>query len=107
MGVSIALDAASQQEEVFRLRLSILKKEETELQIQKEKLLIEQNLHIKQLHLIRDEQRSRFKDFPVLNNRYVLTNLIGRGGFSEVYKVSLFPLLLPLPLPLPLLVARK
>lgn len=30
---------------------------------------------------------SRFKDHPTLNERYLLLHLLGRGGFSEVYKV--------------------
>ena len=29
----------------------------------------------------------RFKDHPTLNERYLLLNLLGKGGFSEVYKV--------------------
>jgi len=32
--------------------------------------------------------RLRFKDHPTLNDRYLLLHLLGRGGFSEVYKVS-------------------
>jgi hypothetical protein len=36
---------------------------------------------------VEHEQGSRFGDFPVLDNRYLLMNLLGRGGFSEVYKV--------------------
>lgn len=31
--------------------------------------------------------RNRFKDHPTLNDRYLLLYLLGRGGFSEVYKV--------------------
>jgi len=31
----------------------------------------------------------RFKDHPTLNERYLLLHLLGRGGFSEVYKVCL------------------
>lgn len=30
----------------------------------------------------------RFKDHPTLNERYLLLHLLGRGGFSEVYKVN-------------------
>jgi hypothetical protein len=36
---------------------------------------------------MKDEEASRFSSFPVLNNRYLLLNLLGRGGFSEVFKV--------------------
>lgn len=30
----------------------------------------------------------RFKDHPTLNERYLLLHLLGRGGFSEVFKVN-------------------
>ena len=30
----------------------------------------------------------RFKDHPILNERYLLLCLLGKGGFSEVHKVS-------------------
>lgn len=33
----------------------------------------------------------RFKDHPTLNDRYLLLHLLGRGGFSEVYKVRQDP----------------
>jgi hypothetical protein len=36
--------------------------------------------------LMRDEQKSRFNDNPTLNGRYVLMHMLGKGGFSEVYK---------------------
>lgn len=39
---------------------------------------------------IRDEDGSRFNNFPILNQRYALLNLLGKGGFSEVYKVNRF-----------------
>lgn len=32
----------------------------------------------------------RFKDHPTLNDRYLLLHLLGRGGFSEVFKVSMW-----------------
>ena len=41
-----------------------------------------------QLKLLRDEEASRFAGYPVLNNRYLLLSLLGRGGFSEVHRVS-------------------
>lgn len=42
--------------------------------------------------MLREIQRQRaqaasgFKNFEVLDGRYVLLNLLGKGGFSEVYK---------------------
>ena len=41
----------------------------------------------RQLKRVRDQERSRFQAHAVLNNRYLLMNLLGKGGFSEVYKV--------------------
>ncbi|MCJ8750314.1 hypothetical protein PDJAM_G00261630 [Pangasius djambal] len=32
------------------------------------------------------ESLRTFKDHPTLNDRYLLLHLLGRGGFSEVYK---------------------
>ena len=37
---------------------------------------------------VRDEDGSRFNNFQILNHRYALLNLLGKGGFSEVYKVE-------------------
>ena len=36
------------------------------------------------------EDQSRFNNLPTLNSRYLLLSLLGKGGFSEVYRVSFF-----------------
>lgn len=56
-----------------------------------EKLERERNLHIRELKRISAEDSSRFKSHPTLHDRYLLLYLIGRGGFSEVYKVYATP----------------
>lgn len=50
---------------------------------------LEKGRLIREMKRIRDEDGSRFNNFQILNHRYALLNLLGKGGFSEVYKVSL------------------
>ncbi|XP_064401132.1 serine/threonine-protein kinase tousled-like 2 [Halichondria panicea] len=75
-----------ERDEVLKLRAAALKKEETILTGELEKLERERNLHVRELKRIAAEDSSRFKGNPTLHSRYLLLNLIGRGGFSEVYK---------------------
>ena len=41
----------------------------------------------RELKRLKDEESSRFKDNPVLAERYLLLRLLGKGGFSEVFQV--------------------
>lgn len=68
------------------MRMAALKKDEADLGALYEKLCHDRNLHIRELRRIADENCSKFKGFPVMDNRYLLMKMIGRGGFSEVYK---------------------
>ena len=54
---------------------------------ERERYELEKGQLMKEMKRIRDEDGSRFNNFPVLNSRYALLNLLGKGGFSEVYKV--------------------
>uniref|UniRef100_A0A8C7DKR7 non-specific serine/threonine protein kinase n=1 Tax=Oncorhynchus kisutch TaxID=8019 RepID=A0A8C7DKR7_ONCKI len=82
----LSLAEYHEQEEIFKLRLGHLKKEEAEIQAELERLERVRNLHIRELKRIHNEDNSTFKDHPTLNDRYLLLYLLGRGGFSEVYK---------------------
>uniref|UniRef100_A0A2K6L1L0 non-specific serine/threonine protein kinase n=1 Tax=Rhinopithecus bieti TaxID=61621 RepID=A0A2K6L1L0_RHIBE len=75
-----------EQEDIFKLRQGHLKKEEAEIQAELERLERVRNLHTHELKRINNEDNSQFKDHPTLNERYLLLHLLGRGGFSEVYK---------------------
>ncbi|XP_055935139.1 serine/threonine-protein kinase tousled-like 2 isoform X2 [Argiope bruennichi] len=75
-----------EHEEILKLRQASLKKEDTDLQVELEKLERERNLHIRELKRIHNEDQSRFNNHAVLNDRYLLLTLLGKGGFSEVHK---------------------
>ena len=42
----------------------------------------------RELRRLRDEGESRFRDRSLLHQRYRMGNLLGKGGFSDVYLVS-------------------
>lgn len=48
-----------EQEEILKLRATILKKEDSDLQVELEKLERERNLHIRELKRIHNEDSSR------------------------------------------------
>lgn len=83
---SLSLSEYYELDEILKLRQASLKKEDADVQLELEKLERERNLHIRELKRIHNEDSSRFKDHPILNDRYLLLNLLGKGGFSEVHK---------------------
>ena len=42
----------------------------------------------RELKRLRDQESSRWCGQPVLSERYLLMSLLGKGGFSEVFKVG-------------------
>mmetsp|Transcript_28737 Transcript_28737/g.93413 ORF Transcript_28737/g.93413 Transcript_28737/m.93413 type:complete len:416 (-) Transcript_28737:118-1365(-) len=73
-------------EEWVKVQLGRLKKEEAELEGERQQLEARKLLHLRELKRQRDEDRSRFSGRPVLSNRYLLLDLLGKGGFSEVWR---------------------
>ncbi|CAF1332024.1 unnamed protein product [Adineta ricciae] len=73
-------------DEILRLRQLTLKREECDLAQDLEKLDRERNVHIRELKRLYNEDHSRFNQNNVLNERYLLLTLIGKGGFSEVHR---------------------
>lgn len=82
----LTLQEYYEAEEILKLKQNALKKEDGDLQLEMEKLERERNLHIRELKRIHNEDQSRFNNHPVLNERYLLLMLLGKGGFSEVHK---------------------
>ena len=73
-------------EESVRAHLLALKKRETELSDQEKLLETEKVMHLKALKRVQNEDASRFQSRPKLHDRYLLLNLLGKGGFSEVWR---------------------
>ncbi|XP_042451665.1 serine/threonine-protein kinase TOUSLED-like isoform X2 [Zingiber officinale] len=74
------------QDEICKSRLASIKREEESCLKEKDRYELEKARLVREMKRIRDEDGSRFNNFPILNQRYALLNLLGKGGFSEVYK---------------------
>ncbi|CAD8045824.1 unnamed protein product [Paramecium primaurelia] len=78
-----------QEMRTLNVKLNFLVKEEQQLYETVERLETEKNLHIKQLKRVYEEEHARFtknNDYPLIGERYQVLSLLGKGGFSEVYK---------------------
>ncbi|XP_038692286.1 serine/threonine-protein kinase TOUSLED [Tripterygium wilfordii] len=74
------------QDEIYKSRLASIKREEEVIFRERDRYELEKGRLIREMKRIRDEDGSRFNNFQILSNRYALLNLLGKGGFSEVYK---------------------
>ncbi|KAF7831596.1 serine/threonine-protein kinase TOUSLED isoform X1 [Senna tora] len=74
------------QDEIYKSRLASIKREEEIIMRERDRYELEKGRLIREMKRIRDEDGSRFNNFQILNHRYALLNLLGKGGFSEVYK---------------------
>ncbi|XP_044483463.1 serine/threonine-protein kinase TOUSLED-like isoform X2 [Mangifera indica] len=74
------------QDEIYKSRLASIKREEEIILRERDRYELEKGRLIREMKRIRDEDGSRFNNFQILNHRYALLNLLGKGGFSEVYK---------------------
>ncbi|GMJ15501.1 TOUSLED [Hibiscus trionum] len=74
------------QDEIYKSRLASIKREEESILRERDRYELDKGRLIREMKRIRDEDGSRFNNFRILNNRYALLNLLGKGGFSEVYK---------------------
>ncbi|EIE19774.1 kinase-like protein [Coccomyxa subellipsoidea C-169] len=75
-----------EQDEIFKVRIAALKREEDSLNKERERLEAEKARHIRELKRLKEEEGSRFRDNPILAKRYLLLRLLGKGGFSEVFQ---------------------
>eukprot|EP00164_Ancoracysta_twista_P002303 GFYU01003046.1.p1 GENE.GFYU01003046.1~~GFYU01003046.1.p1 ORF type:complete len:673 (+),score=195.42 GFYU01003046.1:172-2190(+) len=78
-------------DEILKMRMAATRKEDAQLNEEAEALEREKVLHIKDLKRLRDENASLFINRRLIGNvgetpRYYLMHLLGKGGFSEVWK---------------------
>ena len=76
--------------ELLNFKMSQLQKEESELKDKKYRLEIEKSILIHEINLYNQESRCTFSQkkegWPLLGGRYQIVGLLGKGGYSEVYK---------------------
>ena len=70
------------------LSMTVFQEEEQYLK-ERDRYELEKGRLVREMKRLRDEDGSRFNNFQILHHRYALLNLLGKGGFSEVYKVRL------------------
>jgi hypothetical protein len=85
----------NEQKDLICFKLNFLIKEEMELKVKMDKLEIEKILYQLEFNRKMEEDKCRYGSYnstekwPVLANRYLVLSLLGKGGYSEVYKVNL------------------
>ncbi len=76
--------------DILNYKMNLIQKEENELKEKKSKLELEKSIFNRELILYNQETNCIFSQnkegFPLLDKRYQIIGLIGKGGYSEVYK---------------------
>jgi len=75
----------SVQAEVYSLQVQNIKRKQSEFEQKFKDLKLAKHQHVKFIKMMNSEKKSLYQG-KLLNNRYLCTGLIGRGGFSEVWK---------------------
>lgn len=76
----------SELQHILNVRIQLWKNQGIEIQKRDSEILYLKQKHMKAIHLVQEEFRSAWNDFPVIKSRYLLLHMVGRGGFSEVWK---------------------
>lgn len=82
----------NEQKEIYQFKIKLFENEERRIREQLYMLEKEKCHYLLEFKRIRDEEQSKYcgihrsKTFTVLNDRYLILSILGKGGFSEVYK---------------------
>lgn len=79
-------DEFMETREVCNHRAEYIRREEAALKDREHRLMADRTLFQKHEMLANTQERSRFKHYPMLQERFQLLNVIGKGGQSEIYK---------------------
>jgi tousled-like kinase len=74
------------QDDILKLRSLELRRVVGEIKAKEEDLEFRKKALIRFQRLMRDQGQSRFNNNTILHNRYLLLDMLGKGGFSEVYR---------------------
>eukprot|EP00931_Biecheleriopsis_adriatica_P024070 TRINITY_DN15088_c0_g1_i3.p1 TRINITY_DN15088_c0_g1~~TRINITY_DN15088_c0_g1_i3.p1 ORF type:complete len:545 (-),score=104.88 TRINITY_DN15088_c0_g1_i3:41-1675(-) len=67
-------------------RSEYLKREEAGIKERENRLSADRKLYLRRLNVARFEDTSTLRHYPLIKERFQLLNMIGKGGFGEVYK---------------------
>ncbi len=82
----------NEQKEIYQFKQKMLENEERRLREELQLLEKEKSSYTNEYKRIRDEESSKYngihskKKYSVLQNKYLILSLLGKGGYSEVYK---------------------
>eukprot|EP00930_Biecheleria_cincta_P028701 TRINITY_DN20018_c0_g1_i1.p1 TRINITY_DN20018_c0_g1~~TRINITY_DN20018_c0_g1_i1.p1 ORF type:complete len:548 (-),score=121.28 TRINITY_DN20018_c0_g1_i1:171-1814(-) len=63
-----------------------LRREEAALKEREQRLSLDRSVHLKQQQLREAEDKSPFRNYRMIENRFQLLNMLGMGGFCRVFK---------------------
>jgi tousled-like kinase len=82
----------NEQKEIYQFKMRMLENEERRAREEIQLLDKEKCFYLNEFKRIRDEESSKYngihskKKYTVLANKYLILSLLGKGGYSEVYK---------------------